>query len=395
MIREEYLNKRSVLMNAAKDLMAAGKTAEATAKMTEVEAMDAEMQAQVTAEANLNALNNQAVVPAAMQNAGAVETGNRFDSVEYRTAYMNFVCRNEPIPARFNTAGTTNTTTGSAVIPTTLQKEIIRELKSYGELFARVRKLNVQGGLNIPILSLKPDASWITEAAAQSAQQLTANTSVSFSYYGLECRIAQTMLANVVSLEEFEALFVPLAVEALVKAIEIAIIAGTGSGQPTGVTVDSRVDSSQKIGMNSTNIKKWDKWKSMVFAKMKKSYRDGIFIMAQGTFDAYIDGMVDSTGQPIGRVNYGIDGAETYRFGGREVLTVEDDILAPYDTASADDVFAVYMRPTDYIINSNMEMTTTQWADHDTNQVKTKVGMVLDGKLGDVNGVLLLKKSAT
>ena len=32
----------------------------------------------------------------------------------------------------------------------------------------------------------------------------------------------------------------------------------------------------------------------------------------KGLFDGYIDGMVDKQGQPIGRVNYGIDGGETY-----------------------------------------------------------------------------------
>lgn len=30
-----------------------------------------------------------------------------------------------------------------------------------------------------------------------------------------------------------------------------------------------------------------------VFGKMKKSYRNGTFYMAQSTFDGYIDGMVD------------------------------------------------------------------------------------------------------
>ena len=46
---------------------------------------------------------------------------------------------------------------------------------------------------------------------------------------------------------------------------------------------------------------------------MKKSYRDGVFIMAQSTFDSYIAGMVDTVGQPIARVTYGINGEENYR----------------------------------------------------------------------------------
>ena len=114
--------------------------------------------------------------------------------------------------------------------------------------------------------------------------------------------------------------------------------------------------------------------------------------MAQATFDGYIDGMVDTVGQPIGRVNYGIDGGETYRFGGKNVEIVEDDIIKDYETASAGDVIAIFCDLTDYAINSNMEMRTVRWVDNDTNEIKDKVILIADGKLVDPNGVLLIKK---
>ena len=127
---------------------------------------------------------------------------------------------------------------------------------------------------------------------------------------------------------------------------------------------------------------------------MKKKYRDGIFVMAQGTFDGNIDGMVDLQGQPIARVNYGITEGEKYRFGGKEVLTVEEDVIAAFDSASTGDVVAVFMKPSDYIINSNLQMRVDKWRDNDTNQEKVKVTMVCDGKIADPNGVLVIKKKA-
>lgn len=127
---------------------------------------------------------------------------------------------------------------------------------------------------------------------------------------------------------------------------------------------------------------------------MKKAYRNGVFIMAQGTFDGYIDGMVDSSGQPIGRVNYGIENGEVYRFGGKTVETVEDSLITPFDSASTGDVIAIFVDLNNYAINSNMQLTTTKWTDHDTNQEKTKVMMICDGKLLDPNGVLIIKKGA-
>ena len=146
------------------------------------------------------------------------------------------------------------------------------------------------------------------------------------------------------------------------------------------------------ITLTEEEISSWATWKKKVFAKMKKAYRKGEFIMAQGTFDSYIDGMVDTTGQPIGRVNYGIDGGENYRFSGKGVETVEVDVIANFDDAAKGDVIAIFANLKDYAINSNMEMRTVRWSDHDTNQEKQKIMMIADGKLLDPSGVLIIKK---
>lgn len=334
-----------------------------------------------------------------LEQRGAKQKKNAdpYDTEEYRTAFMEFCKRGTPIPLNLRADATTKTTDASAVIPTTILNEIIKELKVYGNLYAAVRKLNVQGGVNIPILSLKPTATWITANTATSEsnkQKIQANTSISFSYYGLECKISQTLLTNVTTIDAFQQLFAPLAVEAIAKALDIAIMNGSGTGEPLGITKDSRVPTGNVVTLTPTDFASWSAWKKKVFAKMKKAYRDGRFYMSQATFDGYIDGMVDQNGQPIGRVNYGIDGAETYRFGGKTVETVEDDVIKAYEDASTGDVVAVFVKPTDYIINSNMEMQTVKWVDNDTNEIKNKVILIADGKLADANGVILIKKGA-
>jgi len=336
--------------------------------------------------------NNRGLNPVAtmtMRTGAPAANVDRYDTEEYRTAFMNFACRGVAIPAELR--ATTATTDVSAVIPTTILHEIIKEVKSFGNLYAAVRKLNVQGGVQIPILSLKPTATWVGEGASD-AQKVEAKTSISFSYFGLECKIAQTLLASVTTLEMFQNLFVPLATEAMAKALDIAIMNGTGENQPLGITVDARVPKANIITLTDEEFKSWSAWKKKVFGKMKKAYRNGVFYMAQGTFDGYIDGMVDSVGQPIGRVNYGIDGAENYRFGGKVVDTVEDEVIKAYDDAASGEVVAVFLKPTDYGVNSNIEMHTVKWVDNDTNEVKNKIILVCDGKLIDPNGVLIIKK---
>jgi HK97 family phage major capsid protein len=318
------------------------------------------------------------------------------DTVEYRTAFMNFVCRGVAIPMELRDAGVTTTTDASAAIPTSILHEIVRETRVYGEIYARVRHLNVQGGVQIPVLSLKPTATWITANTGTSEsdkQKLQANTSVVFNYYGLECKVAQTLLANVTTLDIFQQEFVKLAAEAMVQAMEIAIFKGTGSGEPMGILNDTHVPAKNKITLSAEEFESWAAWCKKVFGAMKKAYRTGSFIMAQGTFDGYINGMVDSNGQPIGRVNYGITDGEAYRFGGKEVLTVEDDILPNYDSASSGDVVAVFVKLSDYAVNSNLQMKVVKWEDHDTNEIKNKCILICDGKLVDPNGVLLIKKA--
>ena len=320
---------------------------------------------------------------------------------EYRKAFMEFCCRGKEIPAKYRANATTATADAGAVIPTTILNEMVVQLKTYGNLYSRVRKLNVQGGIQIPITSLKPTATWISADTATSqsdTQKIQANTSVTFSYYGLECKVSQTLLVNVVTLDMFQEQFTTLAVEAITKALDTAIISGTGSGQPLGITKDSRVPTGQIVTLSPTDVGKWGEWKKKVFAKIPPAYRNGSFIMAQGTFDGYIDGMVDTTNQPIARVNYGIDNGETYRFGGKEVLIVESDIIKDWDSAtghaSTGDVVAVFCNLNDYAINSNMDMRVDKWFDYDKNEIKNKVIMIADGKLVDPNGVVIVKKGA-
>ena len=321
------------------------------------------------------------------------------DTPEYRQAFMDFVCRGVSIPAEMRADATTTTSDASAAIPTTLANEIVTKVESYGEIYSRVRKMNVQGGVEISILTLKPSATWISADTATSEsdkKKLQANSKITFSYYGLECKIAQTLLTNVTTIQAFQNMFTTLAAEAIAKAMDIAIIKGTGSGQPTGIAVDSKVPAANTITLSASDVASWSAWKKKVFAKMGKSYRNGAFIMAQGTFDGYIDGMVDSNGQPIGRINYNVvqNGGESYRFGGKEVITTESTVISDYDSASSGDVFAIFVNLDDYVINSNMQLQSVRWVDNDTNEIKNKVIMICDGKLVDANGVLIIKKGA-
>lgn len=401
MTREQYLNQRNQLMTEAKGFLDAGNIEQFNATKAKVEALDQQYQNEAEAQANYAALQGSAVVPAQIQNLGgqmpsttpaAAEAEDLYDSAEYRVAFMNFSCRGSAIPERFrNEAATTTAANSPAVIPTTYVREIVRGLKERGVIFQQMRHMNIQGGVEIPIADMTPVAHWVGEGASED-QSIEAKNTISFKYFGLECKLAQTILASVVTLEEFQSLFVDLAIEAILAAVELGAFKGSGEGQMLGVCNDPRV--TNVVEMTADEFASWSSWKKKVFARIPKKYQNGSFYTAQGTFEGYMDGMVDLNGQPVGRTNYGIAGAPQYSFGGKKVETTEDDILTPYETAAEGEVVAVYMNMKNYVFNSNMQMTVVRWTDHDTNKEKLKVMLIGDGKAADTAGIILIKKAA-
>lgn len=398
MTKEQYLAKRNQLLADAKKYIAEGDAEKANKIMADVKNLDKQYEDHTVAQANLAALEGNAVVPAGIQNLGtgapapAAEPSDPYATTEYMHAFKNFVCNRTPIPEKFrNAAETTTSDDVGAAIPTTVLNEIIRGLEERGVIFQSLRQLNVANGVEIPISDLKPVATWVGDGASES-QKLESKESVSFKYYGLECKISQTILTSIVTITAFQKLFVDLAVEAIFAAIEVGVFNGSGNKQMLGIFNDERVKN--VVTMSAEEFASFAAWKKKVFGKIKKRYGRGKFYMAEGTFQGYIDGMVDQNGQPVGRTNYGISSEPTYGFGGKRVETVEDDVITPYDTAAAGDFVAVYANLKDYVFNSNMQMTVVHWVDHDTNEKKTKVLLICDGKIADPNGVILIKKGA-
>lgn len=400
MNKEQYLAQRNQLLAQAKQLLDAGDLEGFDKAKKDVEALDDKYQAQAQAQANYAALQGSAVVPAAVQTLGAaggepaapVSNQDPYATNEYMVAFKNFVCNRTPMPEQFrNAASSTTSEDAGAAIPTTMMQEIIRGLEERGLIFQSLRHLNVTAGVEIPISDLKPVATWVGDGASED-QKLSATESVSFKYYGLECKISQSILTSIVTVAAFQKLFVELAVEAVFAAVEVGVFNGTGNKQMLGIFKDPRVKNI--VEMTPEEFASWAAWKKKVFAKIKKRYGRGKFYMAEGTFQGYIDGMVDEVGQPVGRTNYGIDSEPTYGFGGKRVETTEDDVIAPYDTAAEGDYVAAYANLKDYVFNSNMQMTVVHWTDHDNNKKKTKVMLICDGKIADPNGVVLIKKVA-
>lgn len=330
--------------------------------------------------------------------APAQRAGSILDTMEYRNAFAAYVRTGDEsqFAALESRADATLITTDvGKIIPNTIMQEFIKDLKVYGNLYNRVRKLNVKGGVEFPIESLVPTVSWITETTVSDTQKAPElKTSVSFGYHICEARIAQSLLSQVVTLDILESEIARLLAEAFVKEFDNIIINGTGSGQPTGILTDTRVAAAHKVAFTAAELADWTKWRTKLFAKIPLAYRgEGVLIMTAATWETYIMTMKDDNNRPLYVETYDpANGNLTCRFGGREVILVEPDILKDFDTASTGDAWAIYLKPTDYAINSNLQIGFKRWFDDDKNRYVNKGLCIMDGKLLDVNGVFILKK---
>lgn len=327
--------------------------------------------------------------------------GTGYGSMEYRQAFMAYVQRGTEIPADViaragGDNGTTVTTDIGAIIPETIMNEFIKEVsKVYGHIYAKVRKMNVRGGVKFPISKLKATFKWITETTVSEKQKAgDIKDFVTFEYNIGEIRVAETLLAQVVSLPLFESEITRIMVEAYVEAMDKGIIEGTGSGQLLGITKDPRV--TNVVEMTEAEFSDWTAWRKNLFAKIPLAKRgQGEFLFPASTVETYLLTMKDANDQPIFREVNTADasaGDITGRFFGRNVDLVEPDVIKDFATASEGDVVGVYWVPNDYAINTNMQFGMTRFFDHDTNEWINKGLTIVDGKILDPSGCYLIKK---
>ncbi|MBB6218189.1 HK97 family phage major capsid protein [Anaerosolibacter carboniphilus] len=320
---------------------------------------------------------------------------DRFDTVEYRSAFQEYVTTGKKSDnLEFRADAVTGTGDIGVVIPTTILNRIVEKMKDYGHIWARVTKTGIQGGVEIPVSNAKPTATWVAAGTMADKKKKAVSGKISFSYHKLQVRVAVELVAGTVAMPVFEQTVSDNIYEAMITALEEAIISGTGEGQPLGITVDTNIPAAQILEIAVEDMGKYDTWTG-IFGKLPRKYRSrAILILNDADWNQYIVGMTDVNGQPIARVTYGLDGTQQERFLGKEVLPVED-YLPSISDALEGDIFGIVCNLSDYMVNSNMQMTFKRYFDEDKDEWISKSTMICDGKLADRNGVVLLKKKAS
>ena len=373
----EELKKRSDESQDLSEVKTIGETLQKLAgEIKEAEGQLAELEEEQPQEEQ----EERAVVPvnAELRNAQVVSTFNlggnekmENHNMEYRNAFMEFVLRGTAIPKELRAGENTLTNDVTSVIPTHLVNQILEKFDNVGMILPLISKTSYAAGVEIPTSSVKPVATWVSEGAGSDRQKKTTGK-ITFAYYKLRCEISMSMEVGTMALATFEAKFVENVAKAMTYAIENAVVNGTGSGQPTGILTAAVPEGQTLTG-------------ALSYAKLSEAegvlpveYETGAkWCMNKKTF-AKVLGMVDQNGQPIARVNYGINGAQERTILGRDVVVspyVADNLAFMFDFA-------------DYVLNTIYDMGISKKQDWDTEDLLTKAVMSVDGKVVD-NGSIV------
>lgn len=308
---------------------------------------------------------------------------NKYGTMAYRKAFMQHVTRGTAIPTEYREDQNTKTTDVGAVVPTTILDKIVSKMESVGGIYALVTKTAYKGGVSIPKQTLKPVATWVAEGKGSDKQKYTGGN-ITFAYHKLRCAISVSFETDTMSIAAFETLLVNNIVEAMVKALEKAIVAGNGTGQPTGIITSTEYAEIVEVAAQD--------YDSLVRAEaaVPEAYETTAkWCMSKKTFMGYV-GMTDKQGQPIARVNYGVNGKPERYLLGREVVLTEH--LPNFSTANANDKFAFIFDFANYDLNTNYAIGIKKYEDNDNDDQITKGIMLADGKVVDGDGLVILKK---
>lgn len=341
------------------------------------EAKEIEERAEIANKINENKIESKIV------DKNQEEKKMNFESVEYRQAFMDYVktgIMNEEFRATAMTAG------NAAVIPANVLDKIVEKLESYGNILPLVSHTSYASGVNIPVSEMGIVATWQAENTVAD-KQATGIANIVFGGYKLQCRVATSLELGVRSISAFENFIVNSVSKAMVKALETAIINGDGSGKPEGILAHGVADeNTKKKEFTTFNYKALADVEALIPTAYDST---AVYVMNKGSFMEFI-GMTDNSGQPVARVNYGVDGKPERQLLGRTVV-LSDAVpsIAPGEA------FGFVFNMSDYVLNTNYDINVRRYFDENTDENITKATMIVDGKVVNDDSLVLLVKKAS
>lgn len=411
--QRDTLNQSIIDSDSKEERAAIGETlAELGREIADLEAMLAEIDAPAGDEENdkNNGGEGRAMnVLSAMEQRGTPKKAdeNVYSSVEYRKAFQKYIATGDKAELRATTK--TTDTNISTVIPDNLADKILEKMEQLGVILGLVTKTSFPVGQAFPVDGVKPTATWVGrntttlgssttgEGLGSTPQGKTLGALITFSHFKLRCEIAMTEEVATMTLPMFEALFIKQVSEAMVRAQEFAVVEGDGYGMPTGILNETAPDGQAYEIAADADLSYSDlcNIEGLIPAEYESTEK---WCMTKKTFMSFI-AMTDDNGQPIARVNYGINGKPERTLLGREVV-----IYAPQSGSKlknyassvvSDSVVAFLFDFSEYVLNENYNLGIQHKVDWDNEDHKTKAVLACDGKVLIKDSLITVTKKAS
>lgn len=170
---------------------------------------------------------------------------------EYRSAWaktlMGVELNEEEQRALGDAVGTTATTFVASdaatqginnlglLIPESIRMELLERLTKESPIFRDIRKINVNGNVDLPYLFASDDANWYVELT-DTANEGQEYRNLTLTGHELAKDVVITWKAEQMTVDGFLDFIIDEIYEKMYKAKINAVIYGTGSNQPTGIT---------------------------------------------------------------------------------------------------------------------------------------------------------------
>lgn len=276
MRREEYLEKRTEMLNQAKAATVEGKLDDFEAVKRQIEELDAKFELEAKAEANFAALEKGVIVPKTAVGLG-VGTKSEDEDDEaatdtYKTAFLKAMMHrglNDAEKKSFAAvngdalmnAGTQTAANHPAVIPVTMMREIWSEMAEQHPIIAdsAASRTYVRGKVTIPAADVSGDGEWYDEATATVPSAIT-SANIELDGHELAKAVTISWKLYEMSLEDFEAFLRRKLAEKMGNAIATAFVTGPGipgqgdtfKPQPLGVITALEAETSTPQIINYT-----------------------------------------------------------------------------------------------------------------------------------------------
>lgn len=375
-IMNRKLEIRKTIENADSEVLQAFKE--------ELEALNKEEAELRSREAILNELKNDDTLGTDLLAKGEQRNMN-FESMEYRKAFMEYVTKGTEIPSEFRALNPAITADNGAVLPTAVLNEIVTKLEAFGDILPRVRRVAFPAGVVVPEMATVFTAKWQNENAKAEGDKAVTDT-ITFNAYQLRCSAGVSFQMDVRSLSAFEATLIKNVSDAMGKALEKAIVAGSGVGQPTGILKATPV-ATVTVG---SEFKVADIVK--IVKAIPSAYKaSSVLIMNEGTALSLISA-TDNANRAIGSVATDLSGKPQYKVFGKQIVLTDE--LPDIDAAAAGDTVILGFDLSRYMLNTAYDVDLRTYIDNETRaKVYDSVALV-DGKVVDANGLVFVNKAA-